>query len=116
MITIDQINKQRENDRLTLKALADAGSNLCVPHEIEHHFVSSSKASLEAILNKGRLFGYKVEKIQVIGNGEYFSIDLKKFIVPDANNIFKDSEEMLRLAEKYQVEYDGWGTSVENGS
>lgn len=102
-------------DRDVLISLANAGSNLKKPHEIEFHFVSYDKAKVTAVAVEGKKMGYRVSKIDTLNNKQarqYWYFDLIQSVVPSEKNIFAHTEIMTNLAKKHAVEFDGWGCLI----
>ena len=104
-----------EKDREVLQALANAGSNLTKPHEIEFHFVGYEEGKILAVAEEGKKMGYRVSKIGSLEDKKgrkYWYFDLIQDVVPSEKNIFSRSEAMTALGKKHNVEFDGWGCLV----
>ncbi len=104
-----------EKDREVLKALANAGSDLSKPHEIEFHFVSYEEAKIMEVAKEGKTMGYRVSKIGNLVDKQgqnYWYFDLIQSVVPAEQNIFSHSEAMTALGKEHDVEFDGWGCLI----
>lgn len=104
-----------QKDREVLKSLADAGSNLKKPHEIEFHFVGYEKAKITAVAEDGKKMGYRLSKIDSLNdekNRKYWYFDLIQSLIPSEKNIYSHTEAMTLLAKKHAVEFDGWGCLI----
>ena len=104
-----------KKDREVLKALANAGSDLSKPHEIEFHFVSYDEAKILAVAEEGKKMGYRVSKIDSLTDKEgrkYWYFDLIQSVVPSEKNVFSHSGAMTALGRRHDVEFDGWGCLI----
>ena len=114
MISKAVLDHQREKDEQTIKALANAGSDLSKPHSLEHHFNCRTRAAADAVLAWGDTGGYQPSPMS---EGEFKGredvyFDLVKSTVPTIENITAETTAMLKVAAKHGVEYDGWGCEV----
>ncbi len=107
-----ELDTDRFGNERVIKALANAGSDLTKPHDIEYHFMSEARAGVESLKDWGAEAGYSVAN-EGTGDG-YFYVDLIKATVPELELISADSALMLQAAATYGCEYDGWGCSVVN--
>jgi len=103
-----------EMNRKTIQALIDAGSDPDKPHPLEHHFNCFRADSLKDLMTKGKSLGYRVANV---GDNEhegshYWYGDLIKDTVLDINIINSQNSLMLKLANEFNADYDGWGTTV----
>lgn len=104
-----------KKDREVLKALANAGSILSKPHEIEFHFVGYDEVKVIAAAEEGKKIGYRVSKIDGMTDKQgikYWYFDLIQSIVPSEQDIFSHSGAMVALSKKHNIEFDGWGCLV----
>lgn len=104
-----------QKDREVLKALADAGSDLRKPHEIEFHFVDYDAAKISAVAEEGRKMGYRISKIDNLADTQghkYWYFDLIQSVIPSENNVFSRTEAMTALGKKHDVKFDGWGCLI----
>jgi regulator of RNase E activity RraB len=103
-----------EMNKKTISALIDAGSNPKMKHPLEHHFYCPDAESLKSLMEEGESLGYRVENV---GDSEYegkhyWYGDLVKETVLDLALINTENSKMLELANKFNSDYDGWGTPV----
>ena len=103
-----------EMNRKTIQALIDAGSDPDKPHPLEHHFNCFRADSLKKLMTKGISLGYRVANV---GDNEhegshYWYGDLIKDTTLDINVINSQNSLMLKLANEFNANYDGWGTTV----
>jgi hypothetical protein len=101
-------------NKKTIKALIDAGSNPSKLHPLEHHFYCNNPESLKALMAKGESLGYGVANV---GDNDYEGThywygDLIKDTVLNLKSINKENSLMLKLANEFDADYDGWGTPV----
>jgi regulator of ribonuclease activity B len=105
-----------KKDRLVLKALRDAGSNLSKPHRLEHHFVTYHRAEADAVIADKAAAGYEVSEVQTLKDErgrDYWYFDLVRAVVPEERAIFAETLRMTTLEKDHDVLYDGWGCGVE---
>lgn len=98
----------------TIQALIEAGSNPQKPHPLEHHFYSYRAKSLKGLISKGESLGYRAANTgdNVHEGSRYWYVDLIKETPLDIELINTENSLMLKLANEFSAEYDGWGTPV----
>lgn len=103
-----------EMNQKTIKALIEAGSNPKKPHPLEHHFYCYSSESLSQLTAKGKSLGYRIANTgdNVHEGVHYWYGDLIKETTLDIKIINQENSLMLKLANEFNVDYDGWGTPV----
>lgn len=108
------VTANTEGNKKTIQALIDAGSNPRKPHPLEHHFYCNNLDSLKALMAKGESLGYRIANVGKEDNEEthYWYVDLIKETVLYLKIINKENSLMLELANEFDADYDGWGTSV----
>ena len=105
-----------KKDRLVLKALLDAGSNLSKPHRLEHHFVTYHRDEADAVFADKAAAGYEVSELRTLKDEhdrDYWYFDLIKAVVPGERAIFAETLRMTTLERRHDVLYDGWGCNIE---
>jgi regulator of ribonuclease activity B len=119
MPTEAQYAIQRQADLETISQLLDAGSIPTREHRLEHHFYAEAFDALELLAAKADGLGYEIgepEQGEDEDGQPFFCCDIIGYAPLDAATIHLESATMLRLAEENGVEYDGWGTYVEDES
>lgn len=103
-----------EMNQKAIQALIAAGSNPNKPHPLEHHFYCYSPESLQSLLAKGESLGYRAAHIGDDSHEDthYWYGDLIKETALDLGTINQQNSLMLKLADEFNADYDGWGTSV----
>ncbi len=102
-------------DTLVNELLED-GSNDEVMHTIEHHFACSNFEILEAAAIAAFKLGFEVEEPEeaVLENGaRVFAFDISTEQYLDEDVIKTETQAMFELAQRCNVDYDGWGTYFE---
>lgn len=97
----------------TIDALLDDGSNAELPHTIEYHLASADFDALEKAAVDAFKAGFEVgdaEELMLDDGGSMFCFDavVERLLNPELIN--KDTDTLLKIADKHQVHYDGWGT------
>ena len=90
MANPELLEEQREETRLIIEELLEDGSDPDALYTIEHHFSADDFDALEKMAVEAFKLGYEVTE-------------------PEAQ-----VEQLMNLAEKFDVEYDGWGTYFED--
>ena len=120
------MNTQTIKDELSasqkiFEALDDRNDDANATHLIEHHFLSSSRDSLDEVKAMGEFLGFGASNFEEGSDkdrGIYFYFDLlsRTFILADGFSVFippqREAIIMLAMAEATGTEYDGWGTKL----
>lgn len=105
-----------EANRHVVQALLKQGSDPNKPHPIEHHFYCDSEATLKQLMAKGERLGYRAahlgDDVDEDDGTPYWYGDLIKPTVLDIDTLNADNVEMLKLADEFGADYDGWGTEI----
>ena len=102
-----------EFNQETIEALIEDGSDVNLPHTIEHHLASSDFDALEKAAVDAFKAGFEVsdaEELILDDGGTVFCFDAvveKKLDIAAFN---ADSDKLIAIADKHKVYYDGWGT------
>ena len=108
MANPEHLEEQREETRLIIEELLEDGSDPDALYTIEHHLSADDFETLEKVAVEAFKLGYEVtepEELEVEEGDMVICCD----ILSDAQ-----VEQLMTLAEKYDVEYDGWGTYYED--
>ncbi|QIZ78908.1 ribonuclease E inhibitor RraB [Ferrimonas lipolytica] len=119
-MTADQLIKEQQMEtREIVQALLEDGSKEDAIYSIEHHFASEDFDALEKAAVDVYKAGFEVEDAEEIeledGDIAYcFSAVVDHEL--KVERLDKDCAQLIALAEKHKVLYDGWGTHfVEQG-
>lgn len=102
-------------ENLISDLIAD-GSNEEVHHTIEHHFSSADFDLLEKAAIAAFKLGLEIEEPEEaeLETGEkVFAFDIITEQPLEFDIILNETKQMFDLADKFNVDYDGWGTYFE---
>lgn len=102
-----------EFNQETVAALIEDGSDNSQAHTIEYHFASVDFEALEKAAVDAFKAGFEVgdaEELELDDGGEVFCFDAVVERMLDVSLIDQDTKKLFAIAEKHQVEFDGWGT------
>ncbi|OSN01803.1 MULTISPECIES: ribonuclease E inhibitor RraB [Lonsdalea] len=121
MVNRELLEEQREETRLIIEELLDDGSDPDAVYTIEHHFSADKFEDLEKVAVDAFKLGYEVtdaEELEVEEGVLLMCCDVISEVSLKAEIIDGQVEQLLSLAERHEVNYDGWGTYFEdpNGS
>ena len=108
MANPEQLEEQREETRLIIEELLEDGSDPDALYTME----TLEKAAVEAFK-----LGYEVtdpEELEVEDGDIVICCDILSECALNADLIDAQVEQLMTLAEKFDVEYDGWGTYFED--
>ncbi|EPF4652641.1 ribonuclease E inhibitor RraB [Cronobacter sakazakii] len=112
------LEEQREETRLIIEELLEDGSDPDALYTIEHHFSADDFDTLEKLAVEVFKLGYEVtdpEELELEEGGEtVICCDALSECALNAELIDAQVEQLMNLAEKFNVEYDGWGTYFED--
>lgn len=97
----------------TIEALTEDGSDITQPHLIEYHLASQDFDLLEKAAVDVFKAGFEVddaEEFELDDGGIIYVFDAKVERMLSLETINKDTDTILKIADKHGVEYDGWGT------
>ena len=107
MANPEQLEEQREETRLIIEELLEDGSDPDALYTIEHHLSADDLETLE----KAAVEAFKLE----VEDGDIvICCDILSECALNADLIDAQVEQLMTLAEKFDVEYDGWGTYFED--
>lgn len=116
MANPELLEEQREETRLIIEELLDDGSDPDALYTIEHHLSADDFDTLEKMAVEAFKLGYEVtepEELEVEEGDIVICCDILSECGLNAELIDAQVEQLMDLAEKYDVEYDGWGTYFE---
>ncbi|MGC8339748.1 ribonuclease E inhibitor RraB [Cronobacter sakazakii] len=118
MANPELLDEQREETRLIIEELLEDGSDPDALYTIEHHFSADDFDTLEKLAVEVFKLGYEVtdpEELELEEGGEtVICCDALSECALNAELIDAQVEQLMNLAEKFNVEYDGWGTYFED--
>ncbi|VEB51015.1 Ribonuclease E inhibitor RraB [Salmonella enterica subsp. enterica] len=103
--------------RLIIEELLEDGSDPDALYTIEHHLSADDFETLEKAAVEAFKLGYEVtepEELEVEEGDTVICCDILSECALNAELIDAQVEQLMNLAEKYDVEYDGWGTYFED--
>lgn len=117
MATPELLEEQREETRLIIEELLDDGSDPDALYTIEHHLSADNFELLEKAAVEAFKLGYEVtdaEELEVEDGTLLMCCDVISEVGLNAEVIDTQVEQLMNLAEKMNVNYDGWGTYFED--
>ena len=85
-------------------------------YEIEHHFSAQTFEALEKAAIAAFKKGYEVseaEEIELEDGSFIYGFDVYLEQTLEEARLIKDVDTMLELAKETQIDYDGWGVTLE---
>ncbi len=107
------LKEQLAENRDIVQALLDDGSDPDAEYTIEHHFSSTNFDRLEKAAVDAFKLGFEVndaEEMELEDGSVIFCFDAIAHHKLDVALLDKAAEQLLQLAAKQKVDYDGWGT------
>lgn len=117
MTNPEQLEDQREDTRAVIEELLEDGSDPDAIYIIEHHFSAQDFATLEKAAIAAFELGYEVsdpEEMEEEGGNIVICCDVIIECALNAELIDAQTEQLMNLAEKFAISYDGWGTYFED--
>ncbi|WP_291970998.1 ribonuclease E inhibitor RraB [Candidatus Symbiopectobacterium sp.] len=117
MANRDLLDEQREETRLIIEELLDDGSDPDALYTIEHHFSAENFDALEKVAVDAFKKGYEVtdaEELEVEEGNLLMCCDAISEVALNAELIDEQVEQLIELAARHNVNYDGWGTYFED--
>lgn len=97
----------------TIDALLEDGSQKDATYTIEHHLASNDFDKLEKAAVDCFKAGFEVtdaEELMLDDGGTIFCFDAVVERELERETLDSDSDALLKIADKHDVQYDGWGT------
>lgn len=116
MTQFDEREEWYEFNQETIDALLEDGSQEDADYTIEHHFASTDFDVLEKAAVDAFKAGFEVTDAEelMLDDGEtIFCFDAIVERKLDIEKLNADSDALLKIADKHDVTYDGWGTYFE---
>ncbi len=113
MSTQRQLQEQKQENREIVEAILADGSEPDAEYTIEHHFSASNFDRLEKAAVEAFKMGYEVndaEEMELDDGSVIFCFDAIAYHKLDVEVLDKACDELIQLAFKQKVNYDGWGT------
>lgn len=107
------LKEQLEENREIVEALLDDGSDPDAEYVIEHHFSSTNFDRLEKAAVDAFKLGFEVndaEEVELEDGSTLFCFDAIANHRLEVDLLDKACEQLINLAAKQKVDYDGWGT------
>ena len=117
MANRELLEEQREETRMIIEELLDDGSDPDALYTIEHHLSAERFETLEQAAVEAFKRGYEVtdaEELEVEEGVLLMCCDVISEVGLNADTIDAQVEQLMTLAEKHGVSYDGWGTYFED--
>lgn len=117
MVDKAELDAQYEETRLIIEELLEDGSDPDALYAIEHHFSANDFALLEKAAVEAFKLGYEVsdaEELEVEDGIKLMCCDVISESALNAELIDAQVEQLMQLAEKMGINYDGWGTYFED--
>ncbi len=117
MVDKAELDAQYEETRLIIEELLEDGSDPDALYAIEHHFSADNFALLEKAAVEAFKLGYEVtdaEELEIETGETLMCCDVISESALNAELIDAQVDQLMKLAEKMGVNYDGWGTYFED--
>ncbi|AWH88182.1 ribonuclease E inhibitor RraB [Limnobaculum parvum] len=111
------LEEQREETRLIIEELLEDGSDPDALYAIEHHLSAEDFDTLEKAAVEAFKLGYEVtepEELEVEDGLVVLCCDVVSEVSLNAEIIDKQVEQLIKLADRFDINYDGWGTYFED--
>ncbi|MDA1380733.1 ribonuclease E inhibitor RraB [Plesiomonas shigelloides subsp. oncorhynchi] len=111
------LEAQQEETRLIIDELLEDGSDPDALYTIEHHLSAERFEELERAAVEAFKLSYEVtdaEELEVEDGSVLVCCDVVSEIPLKAELIDAQVEQLVKLAEKFGINYDGWGTYFED--
>ncbi|TVP15703.1 ribonuclease E inhibitor RraB [Shewanella sp. KCT] len=113
MSTERQLQEQKQENQEIVDAILADGSEPDAEYTIEHHFSASNFDRLEKAAVEAFKMGFEVndaEEMELEDGSVLFCFDAIAYHKLDVALLDKACEDLILLAAKLKVDYDGWGT------
>ncbi|KIO35862.1 MULTISPECIES: ribonuclease E inhibitor RraB [unclassified Shewanella] len=113
MSTERQLQEQKQENQEIVDAILADGSEPDAEYTIEHHFSATNFDRLEKAAVEAFKMGFEVndaEEMELEDGSVLFCFDAIAYHKLDVALLDKACEDLIQLAAKLKVDYDGWGT------
>ncbi|QYJ90462.1 ribonuclease E inhibitor RraB [Shewanella halotolerans] len=113
MSTERQLQEQKQENQEIVDAILADGSEPDAEYTIEHHFSASNFDRLEKAAVEAFKMGFEVndaEEMELEDGSVLFCFDAIAYHKLDVALLDQACEDLILLAAKLKVDYDGWGT------
>ena len=113
MSTELQLQEQKQENQEIVDAILADGSEPDAEYTIEHHFSATNFDRLEKAAVEAFKMGFEVndaEEMELEDGSVLFCFDAIAYHKLDVALLDKACEDLIQLAAKLKVDYDGWGT------
>ena len=113
MTQFDERAEWYEFNQETIDALISDGSEADAKYTIEHHMACNNFDRLEKAAGDAFKAGFEVtdaEEVYLDDGGTVFCFDIIAERFLKREELDADIDSLLKIADKHQVHYDGWGT------
>jgi len=98
-------------DRAVLESLRQSGSNLSLPHVVEHYLYFLKEAAARAAAKILRTEGYRVE-VRLGADGISWLVLASHAVTPAPATVARTTLRLEEIASSLGGEYDGWEATV----
>lgn len=112
----EELQQWFEHTDVLVSELLEDGTNDEVYHTIEHHFASEDFDLLEKAAIAAFKLGLEIEdpeEAELENGDKVFAFDIVTEQMLNAELLREETQKMFELAQKCNVDYDGWGTYFE---
>ena len=113
MSTERQLQEQKQENQEIVEAILADGSEPDAEYTIEHHFSATNFDRLEKAAVEAFKMGFEVndaEEMELDDGSVIFCFDAIAYHKLEVELLDKACEDLINLAAKQKVDYDGWGT------
>ncbi|GIU16287.1 ribonuclease E inhibitor RraB [Shewanella colwelliana] len=113
MSTERQLQEQKQENQEIVEAILADGSEPDAEYTIEHHFSAANFDRLEKAAVEAFKMGFEVndaEEMELDDGSVIFCFDAIAYHKLEVELLDKACEDLILLAAKLKVDYDGWGT------
>ena len=117
MANPEHLEEQREEKYAVIEEILDQGVHPDALSTIERQLSADESETLENTACEAFKLGYEVtepEELEVEEGDTVICCDILSECALNAELIDAQVEQLMNLAEKYEIDYDGWGTYFED--